>query len=93
MTKSTLSAMAAAGAIALSLGLASTAVADFQYWVPVCTGNAIPINAACRNGGPQGTPVDSAATAGPGQVSGSPADALPAVSAGANPYVPIGVGN
>jgi hypothetical protein len=86
MTKTTIIVMAAAGAMALSLGLASPAIGDYQYWVPVCTGNDTPMNNPCRTGGPQGTPLASTPTAGP-------ADELPAVSAGANPYIRVGVGN
>lgn len=84
VTKSTFAVIVAAGAVALSIGLTGPAVADYQYWVPVCTGNDTPMNNACRTGGPQGTPLDSPLNAGTG---------LPAVSPGANPYIPIGVGN
>jgi hypothetical protein len=93
VTNFTFAVIAAAGAMALSVGLAGPAVADYQYWVPVCTGNDTPMNNACRTGGPQGTPLDSPLNAGTGQFVGGPADKLPAVSSGANPYIPIGVGN
>jgi hypothetical protein len=89
MIKSTFAVMAAGAAVALSLGLASPAVADDQYWVPVCTGNDIPINSACRLGGPQGTPLSAPKTDGTTSFAGE----LPAVSPGANPYIPLGVGN
>jgi len=93
MIKSTFAVMAAGAAAALSLGLASPAVADDQYWVPVCTGNDIPMNSACRLGGPQGTPTSTSPADGTTWFVGGSADDLPAVSPGANPYVPLGVGN
>ena len=93
MTKSTFAVIAAAGAMALSMGLASPAVADNQYYVPVCTGNDTPTNNPCRTGGPQGTVIDSPLTYGTVQIAGGPADELPALSPGANPYIPIGVAN
>jgi len=71
-------------AAALSLGLASPAFADNQYYIPVCTGNDVPMNSACRMGGPQGTPTTSNLT---------DRNELPAVSPRANPYIPLGVGN
>jgi hypothetical protein len=92
MIKSTF-LMMAAGAAALSLGLASPAVADDQYWVPVCTGNDIPMNSHCRMGGPQGTPLSAPLPGGATGFVGAPADKMPAVSPGANPYIPLGVGN
>jgi hypothetical protein len=82
MIKSTLVIAAAA----LSLGLASPAVADWQYWVRVCTGNDTPMDNACRTGGPQGTPLS-------GPAAGGSAEKLPAVNPGANPYIAVGVGN
>jgi hypothetical protein len=91
MLKSTFAVMAAGAAAAASLGLAGTAVADDQYYVQVCTGNDIPMNSACRTGGPQGT--SSTLTDGAVQFTGGPADELPAASPGANPYIPVGVGN
>jgi len=87
MLKLTLAVMGAA----LSVGLASPALADSQYYFPVCTGNDVPMNSACRMGGPQGTattPIDRN-----GLLVGGLADELPAVSPGANPYIPVGVGN
>ena len=50
-------AAVASGAAALTWGLASpaAAAADNQYYIPVCTGNDIPMNSGCRVGGPQGT--------------------------------------
>ncbi len=89
MIRSTFTTMAVSAAAALSLGLAGPAVADSQYYIPVCTGNDIPMNSACRTGGPQGTPLTDGTT---GSVGGS-ADDLPAASPGANPYIPLGVGN
>jgi hypothetical protein len=83
MLKSTFAVMAVGAAAALSLGLAGPAVADSQYYIPVCTGNDVPMNSACRMGGPQGTPTVSTLIEGTG----------PAVSPGANPYIPLGVGN
>jgi hypothetical protein len=91
MLKSTFAMMAAGAGVAVSLGLAGPAVADNQYYVPVCTGNDIPMNSACRTGGPQGTATTL--TDGGVQFSGGPADQLPAVSPGANPYIRVGVGN
>ena len=98
MLRSTFAVMAAGAAIALSVGLASPAFADnipspadANSYYPVCTGNEIPTNSHCRIGGPQGTPLSS--NAGALQFTGGLADELPGVSAGANPYVPIGVGN
>jgi hypothetical protein len=91
MMKSTFAVMAAGAAAAVSLGLAGQAVADDQYYVPVCTGNDIPMNSACRTGGPQGTATTL--TDGGVQFSGGPADQLPTVSPGANPYIRLGVGN
>jgi hypothetical protein len=93
VSKSTFAVIAAAGAMALSVGLAGPAVADYQYWVPVCTGNDTPMNSACRWGGPQGTPISTSLTDGTTWYVGGSADKLPAVSSGANPYIPIGVGN
>jgi len=93
MIESTFAVMAAGAAVALSLGLASPAVADDQYWVPVCTGNDIPMNSACRLGGPQGTPLSAPKTGGITPFAGGSAGELPAVSPGANPYIPLGVGN
>jgi hypothetical protein len=93
MLKSTFAVMAAGAAAAVSLGLASPAVADGQYYAPICTGNDIPTNSACVVGGPQGTPTSSSFTPGAGRFSGGPADQLPPASAGANPYIRIGVGN
>ena len=93
MLKSTFAVMAAGAAVAMSLGLASPAVADDTYYAPICTGNDIPMNSACVLGGPQGTPTSSSFTPGAGQFSGAPADQLPSASAGANPYIQIGVGN
>jgi len=55
MIKFTFAVMTAGAAAVLSLGLAGAAVADSQYYIPVCTGNDIPMNSACRAGGPQGT--------------------------------------
>ena len=83
--------MAAGAAAVLSLGLAGAAVADNQYYIPVCTGNDIPMNSACRTGGPQGTATTL--TDGAVRFAGGPADELPAASPGANPYIPVGVGN
>jgi hypothetical protein len=60
---------------------------------PVCTGNDIPMNSACVAGGPQGTPTSSSFTSGGVQFSGGPADQLPTVSPGANPYIRLEVGN
>jgi hypothetical protein len=91
MLKSTFAVMAFGAAAAASLGLAGPAAADDQYYVQVCTGNDIPMNSACRAGGFQGTsstPIDVAVP-----FAGGPADQLPAVSPGANPYIRIGVGN
>ena len=93
MLKSSFAVMAAGAAAAVSLGLASPAVADYQYYAPVCTGNDIPMNSACVAGGPQGTPTSSSFTSGGVQFSGGPADQLPTVSPGANPYIRVGVGN
>jgi hypothetical protein len=93
VTKSTFAVIVAAGAMALSVGLAGPAVADYQYWVPVCTGNDTPMNNACRTGGPQSNPLDSPLNAGTGQFVGGSADELPAISPGADPYIPIGVGD
>jgi hypothetical protein len=94
MIKSTFAILAAGAAAALSLGLASPAVADWQYWMPVCTGNDIPMNSACRWGGPQGTPPSTTPlTDGAAWFVGGSADELPATSPGANPYIPLGVGN
>jgi hypothetical protein len=94
MIKSTFAVLAAGASMALSLGLAGPALADNQqYYVPVCTGNDIPMNSACRMGGPQGTPTISSQYEGTGSIVGGPADQLPAVSPGANPYIPVGVGN
>ena len=80
-------------ATALSVGLASPALADSQYYIPVCTGNDVPTNSACRMGGPQGTPTASTPLDRNGLFVGGLADELPAVSPGANPYIPVGVGN
>jgi hypothetical protein len=98
MLRSTFAVMAAGAAITLSVGLASPAFADdapylpdANSYMPVCTGNEIPTNSHCRTGGPQGTHLSP--SAGTLQFTGGPADELPAVSAGANPYIPIGVGN
>jgi hypothetical protein len=93
MIKSTFAVIAAGAAAALSLGLASPAAADDQYWVPVCTGNDIPMNSACRVGGPQGTPLSAPLPGGARGFVGGSAQGLPAVSPGANPYIPLGVGN
>jgi hypothetical protein len=100
MLRSTFAVMAAGAAIALSVGLACPAFADdARYYpndnpyLPVCTGNEIPANSACRIESPQGSPLSSTPTAGTLDFSGGPADELPAVSPGANPYIPIGVGN
>jgi hypothetical protein len=83
MIRSTFAVMAVGAAAALSLGLAGPSVADSQYYIPVCTGNDVPMNSACRMGGPQGTPTTSTLIDRTG----------PVVSPGANPYIPIGVGN
>jgi hypothetical protein len=80
-------------AAVLSLGLAGPAVADNRYYIPVCTGNDIPMNAACRMGGPQGTPMSTSLTAGTTRFAGGLADELPTASPGANPYISLGVGN
>jgi hypothetical protein len=64
MIRSTFTTMAVGAAAALSLGLAGPAVADSQYYIPVCTGNDIPMNNACRTGGPQGTPPIVTTTGG-----------------------------
>jgi hypothetical protein len=93
MIKSTLVVIAGGAAAALSLGLASPAVADDQYWVPVCTGNDTPMNSACRWGGPQGTPLITSLTDGTTWFVGGSAQELPATSPGANPYIPLGAGN
>ncbi len=91
MLMSTFAVMAAGAAAAVSLGLASPALADNQYYIPVCTGNDIPMNSACRTGGPQGTATTL--TDGAVPFAGSPTDEVPAASPGANPYIPVGVGN
>ena len=91
MIKSTFAVMAAAAA--LSLGLAGPAAADNQYYAPVCTGNDIPSNSACHMGGPQGTATSPSLTGRNVPFAGGPADALPSVSPGANPYIPLGAGN
>jgi hypothetical protein len=93
MIQFTNAVMAVAAAATLSLGLASPAVADNRYYIPVCTGNDIPMNAACRVGGPQGTPMTSSLTVGTSWFVGGSADELPTASPGANPYIPLGVGN
>jgi hypothetical protein len=93
MIQFTFAVMAVGTAAALSLGLASPAVADNRYYIPVCTGNDIPMNAACRMGGPQGTPMSSSLTAGTTRFVGGSTDELPTASPGANPYIPLGVGN
>jgi hypothetical protein len=100
MLRTTFAVMTAGAAITLSVGLASPAFADNTPYYPnadsylrVCSGNEIPTNSHCRTGGPQGTPLRSAPNAGTLQFTGGTADELPAVSPGANPYIPIGVGN
>jgi hypothetical protein len=93
MIRSTFAMMAVGAAAALSLGLAGPAAADSQYYIPVCTGNDIPMNVACRTGGAQGTPTSTSPADGTTWFVGGSADDLPAVSPGANPYVPLGVGN
>jgi hypothetical protein len=93
MIQFTNAVMAVAAAATLSLGLASPAVADNRYYIPVCTGNDIPMNDACRMGGPQGTAMTSSLTAGTSWFVGGSADELPTASPGANPYIPLGVGN
>jgi hypothetical protein len=72
---------------------AGPAVADSQYYIPVCTGNGIPMNSACRMGGSQGTPTTSTLIDGTRPFVGGPADELPPASPRANPYIPLGVGN
>ena len=91
MLKSTFAVLAAGAAAAVSVGLAGPAVADNQYYVPVCTGNDIPMNSACRIGGPQGTETTLPDGAEP--FTGDPADELPAASPGANPCIRVGAGN
>ena len=93
MIKSIFAIAAAGGAAALSLGLAGPAVADYQYWMPVCTGNDIPMNSNCRAGGPQGTPLSGPLPDGNTWSAGGSAGQLPVASPGANPYIPVGVGN
>ena len=68
----------ATGLTALSLGFAAPVVADDRDLIPVCTGNDISLNSACRTADLSGT----------AQIVG-----VPAVSPGANPYVPLGPGD
>jgi hypothetical protein len=91
MKKITVSTIATAGLAAVSLGLASPALADGSDSVPVATGNDTSLNTPYRTGGPQGTPIPSASATV--TVTGGPADQLPAASPGANPFVPLGPGH
>ena len=68
----------ATGLTVLSLGFASPVFADNRDLIPVCTGNDISLNSACRTADPSGT---------------APIVGVPADSPGANPYVPLGPGD
>jgi hypothetical protein len=85
-------AIAAAGVVAVSVGLAAPAMADGWDSFPVNSGNDTSVNTGYRDGGPQGTPLPSSAGSEM-SFNGGPADEFPMTSPGANPYVPIGVGH
>ena len=77
MKKLRLVTAVASGLTVLSLGFAAPGFADDRDLIPVCTGNDISLNSACRTADPQGTV----------RIVGGPT-----VSPGANPYVPLGPG-
>jgi hypothetical protein len=97
MRNTAFATIAAAGLVALSLGLAAPAFADDWDNTPVVTGNDTPFNTGYRQGGPQGTPIPPVRAGAIGEktgtFSGGPASSLPATSIGANPFVPLGPGH
>jgi len=97
MKKLTFATIATSGLAALSLGLAAPAVADGWDSTPVATGNDTSLHTGYRSGGPQGSPLPPRLAGGLGTgtvtIAGGPADELPLTSPGANPYLPLGVGN